>query len=275
MNFTIAIENKGDKTIELTGLGLRECTPSSISNFGKYSIEYPGGTMNQDGTVTKSVKITGLNNFATTYKKAIDRVCEHQADAIRYAATRFGISPDCKIAFGVQPKKKSWLQKIRDYDDLQSRCNSAEAMRDHYKELLEEVSRALGRQASIITEKSHELKLMSTVADVWQQRLICVQKDMMDATEMIGKRLKFSVGHNHFEIIVGNPVTYAKNCHSGSVDFAVSICSTKDQYNWKIGVISALEKVCHFWDYDKELTKAIFKALAKKYPEIFCDNVVQ
>jgi hypothetical protein len=35
------------------------------------------------------------------------------------------------------PKKLSWIQKIRGYDDLQARCNSAEAMRDYYKESLD------------------------------------------------------------------------------------------------------------------------------------------
>ena len=229
-----------------------------------YSIEYPGGTMNQDGTVTKRVKITGLNNFAASYKKAIDKVCEHQADAIRHAV--MGIDLSTPVMRG----RKSWLQKIRDYDKLQSRCNSAEAMRDHYKTSLESWE-------SLAISKARELELMSKVADNWQQRLICVQKDLMDATEMIGKRLKFSVGHNRVEIIVGNPVTVCELYNQylfgeeHNVMFAYSICSKKDTYNWKTGVIKSLDNFCDWNEFSQYSRRQFKKALAKKYPEVFRD----
>ena len=200
-----------------------------------YSIEYPGGTMNQDGTV----------------KEIHPRVWVNEN-----GHAQFG----CSLVLETQ-KKKSWLQKIRDYDNLQSRCNSAEAMRDHYK--------------TIMTEALHDRDLHATVADVWQQRLICVQKDLMDATEMIGKRLKFSVGHNHVTIIVGNPVTYAENYNEfengeeENTEWVVSKCSPKDTYNWKTGVVQALDNLCDEQEALKVLRRDLRKALEKKYPEVF------
>jgi hypothetical protein len=136
-----------------------------------------------------------------------------------------------------------------------------EMMRDHYK--------------TIMTEALRDRDLHARVADVWQQRLICVQKDYMDEVEMIGKRLKFSVGHNHIEIIVGNPVT-ACYFHSEAVDsdfnedfLAVSILHKNDTYDWKRGAVEALDNMVHNWigsaygdptDY--------FNALFTTYPEI-------
>lgn len=140
-----------------------------------------------------------------------------------------------------------------------ARCEMLEMMRDHYK--------------TIMTEALHDRDLHATVADVWQQRLICVQKDIMDATEMLGKRLKFSVGHNHIEILVGNPITLFELFNKITVR-AYSQCSTKDIYNWKIGVIQAIENFCKQENLSKKKRREIFKAMSKKYPEIFCDNVL-
>jgi len=132
-----------------------------------------------------------------------------------------------------------------------------------------------------LSEALRNRDLNAKVADCWQQRLICVQKDMSDATEMIGRRLKFSVGHNHIEIVVGNPVTYIQNYNPESldenecdIDVSTSMCSTKDVYDWKIGVIKSLDNICDDWGYSKELRRDLRKALAKKYPEIFCNNVL-
>lgn len=157
------------------------------------------------------------------------------------------------------PQKLTWLQKVRGYDYLKARCEAAESMRDHYK--------------SLMTEALRDRDLHAKVADNWQQRLICVQKDYADFQEMIGRRLKFSVGHNHITIIVGNPVTYIQNFNIttedkfGDTDWSVSVCSPKDIYNWKIGVIKALDNLCE--NYSKDLRRDLRKAMAKKYPEVF------
>jgi hypothetical protein len=148
--------------------------------------------------------------------------------------------------FSKIPKKKSIIQKIRDYDRLEL----------------------------ALSEALHDRDLHATVADVWQERLICVQKDYIDATEMIGRRLKFSVGHNHIEIIVGNPVTLCSNYVNDSkyldyTDNDISRCSEKDEYNWKTGAIQSLENLCEHSGYSKELHRDLRKALAKEYPGVF------
>lgn len=63
---------------------------------------------------------------------------------------RFGYQPE--------PKKLTWLQKIRGYDDLQARCNSAESMRDHYKTQLESWE-------SLAISKARELEIANKVCD--------------------------------------------------------------------------------------------------------------
>jgi hypothetical protein len=199
-------------------------------------------------------------------------------------------STDCKIT--VKNKKLSWLQKIRGYDrlahelkmevdnsnwlkenrvkPLQARCQSAESMRDHYKQ----------------TAELHE-----AVAKQWQQKAVEANKRADDVTndyvsfldelenelmeDQTGRRLKFSVGHNHIEIVVGNPVCTAQNynqvellLNGDDTATAFSCCNPKDTYNWKTGVIQALENLCHFWKYDKMLTQSLFEAMFKKYPEL-------
>jgi hypothetical protein len=102
---------------------------------------------------------------------------------------------------------------------------------------------------------------MEKVADNWQQRLI-------DQNETIGKRLKFSVGHNHITITIGNPITLIESFNKITVR-AHSQCSKKDVYNWKIGVIQAIENFCEQHEISKKQKREIMKALAKKYPEVF------
>jgi ATP/maltotriose-dependent transcriptional regulator MalT len=66
--------------------------------------------------------------------------------------------------YEAKPEKVSWLQKLKKYDDLQARCDAAEAMRDHYKE-------SYDSWMQVVLVKSRELKLMERVAEVWQDRL--------------------------------------------------------------------------------------------------------
>ena len=186
--------------------------------------------------------------------------------------------------FGYQPapKKLSWIQKIRGYDkdidllnrqvdafselsrdnkkayeiaceknnDLCARIQAVEAMRDHYK--------------TIMTEALRDRDLHAKVADNWQAKLI-------DQNSIIGKRLKFSVGHNHVTIVVGNPVTYCQNLETDKerIGWSASMCSKKDVYNWKIGVIQSLDNLCEEKKYSQKLRRDLRKALAKKYPDIF------
>ena len=153
-------------------------------------------------------------------------------------------SPDCKIT--VKKKRKSWIEKIRDYDRLESDLDLHKNIRAH--------------QAAMINRLHSQLREGATN----------------------GKRLKFSVGHNHIEIIVGNPVT-ACYFHSEAVDsdfdedfLAVSILHKNDTYDWKRGAVEALDNMVHNWigsaygdptDY--------FNALFTTYPEIGIQPVVK
>jgi len=153
----------------------------------------------------------------TFLKEAIKKAAKYTVDSIKDEAewnqrfTNFN-----KAAY---PKKLSWLQKIRGYDslkkaheaekqlnisllkqrvDLQARCQSAESMRDHYKQVSE---------------------LHETVSKQWQQKAIEANLDYLNCQsekvnekhyDKTGRRLKFSVGHNHIEIVVGNPAKHLK-----------------------------------------------------------------
>jgi hypothetical protein len=200
-------------------------------------------------------------------------------------------------------RKVSWWQKIRGYDalsrqvdafselaeinkrnadmfekeykkliqikvDLQASCNSAESMRDHYKTQLKSleslaISKAqkLDETKFMLSEALRDRDLHAKVADKWQAKLI-------DQNALLGKRLKFSVGHNHITIVVGNPITLFESFNKITVR-AYSQCSKKDTYNWKTGVIQSVENFCEEQDISKKNKREIMKALAKKYPEVF------
>jgi hypothetical protein len=266
------------------------CVQSCMPMTEKYTVDewqnHPRGepsAMSELAGTKYSPKFV-IKLSATAISKGIKYTKEaiKEADECNKAFTRF----NNKVAY---PKKKSWLQKIRGYDhvvsewlswmkrynDMFERVQSAEVMRDHYKQVFDESMKSLGRQSSIISEKSHELQLMSTVADVWQERLICVQKDYIDATETIGRRLKFSVGTYQITIIIGNPVTACYFKYPNLVEgydetfLVVSICHKNDIFNWKRGVIEALENMVKNWlgsAYGDQVE--YFNALFTAYPEL-------
>jgi len=142
------------------------------------------------------------------------------------------------------------IQKIKDYDFQKN-------MKFYYRE-----SRDIWM--SIAISKARELEFMEKVADNWQQRLI-------DQNETIGKRLKFSVGHNHITITIGNPATLCENfiSNNGKLEWSISRCSRKDVYDWKQGVIHAVDNYCDEHKSAEKLRRDLRKALAKKYPEVF------
>jgi hypothetical protein len=172
------------------------------------------------------------------------------------------------------PKKLSWIQKIRGYDDMRARCNSAEAMRDYYKE-------SLDSWESVAISKARELELMEKVADNWQAKLVEANRrnDNLQIAAGVftkelnryGRRLKFSVGHNHITITIGNPVTLCENfiSNNGKLEWSISRCSRKDVYDWKQGVIHAVDNYCDEHKSAEKLRRDLRKALAKKYPEVF------
>jgi hypothetical protein len=125
----------------------------------------------------------------------------------------------------------NFIQKIRDY-------GFQKYMKEYYRE-----SRDLWMSATI--SKARELELMERVADNWQAKLI-------EQNAIIGKRIKFSVGNNKVEIVIGNPVTvcYFVSPDSGLKDFndefmTVSICHKNDVFDWKRGAVEALENMVH------------------------------
>jgi len=166
-SFAVFEKREGDAILAIRGFKYIEVP--------EYSIKYPGGTMNQDGTVirghTHNVEPSAMSELGFT---------SWLSDRFNHGC--IGLLPE--------QKKLSWFQKIRGYDDLQARCNSAESMRDHYK--------------TAMTEALRDRDLNAKVADKWRDKLIEVNTTM-------GRRLTFSVGHNHVTIIVGNPICVAEN----------------------------------------------------------------
>jgi hypothetical protein len=245
--------------------------PSAMSDVARWIDEEKANVFIRVGNKIKQIKPIETNNPGKNWTNANEG---------------YDI-PD--IFIGVPGKKLSWWQKIRGYDDLQARCNSAEGMRDHYKETLESWE-------SIAISKARELELMTKVADNWQAKAIEANKraddfitdvnkyldeievgceylnELMDEEEkIIGRRLKFSVGHNHITITIGNPVTLFENfiSNSGKLEWSISRCSRKDTYDWKQGAIKSLDNYCDEHNHAKKLRRDLRKALAKKYPEIF------
>jgi len=189
-----------------------------------------------------------------------------------------------------KPEKKSWIQKIRGYDVLERQVQAfydlsgknkslyereararklAEYMRDRYKKVFLEAIHIIDKQKSLVVEKSRELALMEKVADLWQEKLIKKNEEIME----IGRRLKFSVEHNNVEIIVGNPTTVCKvsmpSKLGNNIDFySVEICKPTDKYDYRIGAIKSLENLCKERRIKKEVRKVLFEKLFKKYPEL-------
>ena len=201
------------------------------------------------------------------------------------------ISYESATTFSVSnpSKKKSWLQKIRGYDDLQARVQSAEAMRDHYKTQLESWK-------SLSISKARDLERMTKVADNCQAKLVEVNEkyteyvdeankrldkmeeacqllnEIMDEEEKaIGRRLKFSVGTCNFTIVVGNPVTacYFIDTENEDEFLSVSICHKNDTYNWKRGVIESVENMAKNWLGTAYCDRTeMWTELFKKYPAL-------
>jgi len=145
----------------------------------------------------------------------------------------------------------NFIQKIKDYYFQKN-------MKFYYRE-----SRDMWM--SIAISKARELEFMEKVADNWQQRLI-------DQNETIGKRLKFSVGHNHVTITIGNPITLCENFNykgTEKIKYSVARCSRKDVYDWKQGVIKSLDNYCDEHKFSQGLRRDLRKAMANKYPEVF------
>jgi hypothetical protein len=129
----------------------------------------------------------------------------------------------------------------------------------------------------MLSEALRDRNLHAKVADNWQAKVKhanVIAEQVLCDNAIIGRRLKFSVGHNHITIIVGNPTTYIENCNTEKdmkFQWNVSRCSTKDTYNWKTGVVEALDNLCYHSEYADKLRRDLRKALAKKCPEVFCD----
>jgi hypothetical protein len=187
-----------------------------------------------------------------------------------------------------EPKKLTWIQKIRGYDDLQARCNSAEAMREHYKTALESWE-------SLAISKAREFELMTKVCDSWQQKAIDANKraddfiadtnnrldgmeqacqlmnDIMDDEEkIIGKRLKFSTHGLKFEITIGDPVTVCKFYHSSWEEgwFSIAKRNHKDKMDWRKAAVQSVENLCKEMIGDRDIQASIFEALFTAHPEL-------
>jgi len=267
----------------------RECMPISE----KYTVDEW-----QNHTRAKSVEEPAMSELADV--EFGDPYCRTQIPVTKQALDQ--IAKWIKENMPA-PKKLTWLQKIRGYDELvreleikennskidkfnysnlQSRCQAAESMRDHWKSAYETASKLhqfyIDRTAARIKRIEWERGLSDKVADVWQQRLICVQKDYADATAMIGRRLKWKSGNIEFVVIVGNPVTlldasfppldnYDEDVFA-DMWFDFSVCKQGDTFNWKKGVMQALFNFFKKYVQDADIQSIIQRDLYAKYQEL-------
>lgn len=91
---------------------------------------------------------------------------------------------------------------------------------------------------------------------------------------VIGKRLHLKIQNVRIEIIIGVPTTVCKvelvypiagdGRHLYSI--GMSICSEKDEYNWRKGVIKALQDAIK--QEERYVRNYIFLELFDKYPEL-------
>jgi hypothetical protein len=190
------------------------------------------------------------------------------------------------------PKKLSWLQKIRGYDSLaheleveidnsnwlkENRIKVLENQVEMFSELAATNKRNANRLDYALSEALRDRDLHAKVADGWQTKLIEANKEnaelikLVDEYCVLGRRLKFSVGHNHIMITIGNPITLCENFISDKciLEWSISRCSRKDAYDWKQGAIKSLDNYCDEHKHAEKLRRDLRKALAKKYTEVF------
>jgi len=80
-------------------------------------------------------------------------------------------------------------------------------------------------------------------------------------------RLRFHYGAARVEILTGKPITWCKWEEGQFILTGVSKCNPKDTYNWKTGVIVALENTTRM-HLTKDARKELFDAMFKKYPKL-------
>lgn len=103
----------------------------------------------------------------------------------------------------------------------------------------------------------------------YEELLQACRKVFVDYTRP-PSRLRFSVGHNHVEIIIGKPVCLCK-MHPATCSnyYAIaSVCNPKDTYNWKTGAVQSLTNFLDFISASREERGRYYAALFKKYPEL-------
>jgi hypothetical protein len=92
--------------------------------------------------------------------------------------------------------------------------------------------------------------------------------DMHDyKPKMIPEKLRFHSGDARVEIIPGKPITWCKWEEGQFIHTGVSKCNPKDAYDWKKGVIVALENTLRD-NATKQARVELFAAMFKKYPEL-------
>jgi hypothetical protein len=135
------------------------------------------------------------------------------------------------VDYTKKPKRKSWIEKIRDYD-------YQKAMKDYFKE-----SR-----------------------DMWKDTAIARQARL----ENIGMRLKFSTHGLKFLIEIGNPFTLCTMHYHGWIQnfYSVAMKNPIDEMDWKKAAVQSVENLCREWVGDRDIQSSIFEALFSAHPEL-------
>jgi hypothetical protein len=158
------------------------------------------------------------------------------------------------------PKKKSWLQKIRDYDRQEEKINRSQF---EFDRLWKEFGNSF----------DNGCKMVASILDL-NKRIQSAEARL----ENIGKRLKWKSSNVEFVVIVGNPVTLIeanfppldkeKDEYFSDTCSDYSVCKHSDTFDWKKGVMQALFNFFKTYIQDSDIQSMMQRDLYKKYPEL-------
>jgi hypothetical protein len=173
------------------------------------------------------------------FKNVLDKI---GIDSKNYWRANYHANCRCEPVPIEKPKRKSWIEKIRDYDNVFARMQAAEAMRDHYKTVFSETRNELVKQRSIINENN----------------------------KILGRRLKFSTHGLKFLIEIGNPFTLCTMHYHGWIKnlYSVAMKNQIDEMDWKKAAVQSVENLCREWVGDRDIQSSIFEALFSAHPEL-------
>ena len=122
------------------------------------------------------------------------------------------------------------------------------------------------RLAVWISDTNKQLRVWKNVARQSHREYKILQK-MLTKQVRIPARLRFHYGAARVEVLTGKPITWCRWEEGQFTLTGISKCNPKDTYNWKTGVIVAIENTTRMYLL-KDARKELFESMFKKYPEL-------